>query len=179
MIKEKEDLEDKKIILVDKNDKQIGVEGKTKTHRDGLLHRCFSILVFNSKAELLLQKRADDKYHCPKLWANTCCGHPEPGEQTDEAAHRRLKEEMGFDCELKESFVFHYRAEFDNGLIENEIDHVFIGKYSKEVRPNPKEVGDFKWMALEDIKKDIAQNPDIYAPWFRIIITEHCEKLTG
>jgi len=173
MMKEKEDLENKKIILVNENDEQIGVEEKMKTHRDGLLHRCFSILVFNSKEELLLQKRADGKYHCGGLWTNSCCGHPEPNEEINEAAHRRLQEEMGFDCGLKEKFVFHYRAEFDNGLIENEIDHVFVGKYDKEVVPNAKEVGDFKFMGLEDIKKDIIINPNIYTPWFKIIITEH------
>jgi len=177
MIREKEDLEDKKIILVDENDKQIGVEGKMKIHKDGLLHRCFSIMVFNDKGEFLLQKRAVHKYHSAGLWANACCGHPAPGEDIESAAHKRLKQEMGFDCELKESFVFHYRTEFDNGLIENEIDHVFLGKYNGEIRQNPKEVADFKWMKIKDIKEDIQKNPEAYASWFKIIITEHYGKL--
>ncbi len=170
MTKQKEDLEDKKIILVDENDRQTGTAGKMKTHRDGLLHRCFSILIFNDKNELLLQQRAKNKYHSPGKWANTCCGHPEPGEEIWEAARKRLKEEMGFTCELEESFVFHYKIEFDNGLTENEIDHVLKGRYNGKVSPNPLEVGDYKWIKLENVKEDIRDEPDKYAYWFRRIV---------
>src|SRR3989344_7340032 len=117
------------IILVDENDNQIGIEEKIKAHLDGKLHRAFSIFVFNNKGELLIQQRALDKYHSAGLWTNTCCSHPKPEEQIIEAGHRRLKEEMEFDCELNEAFSFKYKAVFDNGLTENEYDHVLIGYY--------------------------------------------------
>jgi len=175
MIHAKEDSGNKKIILVDENDKQIGVATKKETHEQGLMHRCFSILVFNNKNELLMQQRAKEKYHSGGLWANTCCSHPEPGEEILEAAKKRLKEEMGFNCELQEDFVFHYRTEFDNGLIEDEVDHVLIGSYNGEVIPNPGEVDDFKWMKVEDIKQDMQEYPQEYASWFKLII----QKLTG
>jgi len=117
------------VVLVDENDNEIGVEEKINAHRKGLLHRAFSIFVFNSKNELLLQKRAADKYHSGGLWSNTCCSHPRPGENLKDAAHRRLQEEMGFDCSLREVFSFLYKKSFDNGLTEHELDHVFFGKF--------------------------------------------------
>lgn len=171
MRKEKETLADKKqIILVDENDKQIGVGEKLKIHQQGRLHRAFSVIVFNKQGKLLLQKRAKNKYHCPGLWSNTCCSHPKPGEGIEEAAHRRLKEELGFDCPLKKLTAFYYRAEFDNGLIENEIDHLFQGTYDGPVNPNPAEVAEIQWQNLATLKKDITTYPYHYTPWLKIII---------
>lgn len=161
------------VILVDENDNQIGVEEKLKAHQNGgKLHRCFSIQIFNSKGELLLQQRASVKYHCGGLWANTCCSHPRPGEVIDAAAHRRLKEELGFDTKLKEAFTFVYKADFDNGLTEWEYDHVFIGIYDGVVRPSPEEVDDYKWIGLEELKTDIEKNPQKYTVWFKIILNK-------
>ena len=158
------------IILVDENDNEIGSGEKLEVHQNAQLHRAFSILIFNSQGELLIQQRATDKYHCPGIWANTCCSHPRVGESVLEAAHRRLLEEMGFDCPLEEKDSFVYKAVFDNGLTENEFDHVLIGKYDGQIAINPKEVGDSQWISLEELKKDIAENTTKYAPWFKIII---------
>ncbi len=155
------------IILVDENDNEVGFGEKMAVHKEGKLHRAFSIFVFNSKGQLLLQKRAKSKYHSGGLWTNTCCSHPRKGEKLLDAAHRRLKEEMGFDCELKELFGFVYKAKLGD-LYEHEYDHVLIGKYDGEVKPNPEEVEDFKWVDVEEIKNDIKQNPDDYTYWFKI-----------
>jgi isopentenyl-diphosphate Delta-isomerase len=159
-----------KVILVDENDAEIGTEEKLKVHQDGKLHRAFSIFVFNSKGELLLQKRAGSKYHSGGLWSNTCCGHPRPGEGVKEAAHRRLREEMGFDCLLKPVFSFCYNASLDKGLTENEYDHVFSGVCRESPRPDSKEVADWKWAGLKEIKKDILKNPNLYTYWFKVSI---------
>jgi isopentenyl-diphosphate delta-isomerase len=161
---------EEKVVLVDENDNEVGTERKTRAHQQGRLHRAFSIFVFNSKGELLIQKRAKTKYHSGGLWANTCCSHPRPGEPIEKAAHRRLKEEMGFECELKKAFSFTYRAEFENGLIEHEYDHVFIGKFDGEPQPDPEEVEDWKWVDTEELKKDIKENPDSYTYWFKTSI---------
>lgn len=161
------------IILVDDNDKQIGVGEKMDVHHKGLLHRAFSVLVFNDEKEVLIQRRALEKYHCGGLWANTCCSHPLPNEETLEAAHRRLQEEMGFDCELKEKFVFQYRAEFENDLIENEIDHVFFGKWNGVPKLNPEEVSEYRWISLKNLSKEIEKKTQDFAPWFLIL----CENL--
>jgi isopentenyl-diphosphate Delta-isomerase len=158
----------KDIILVDKNDTPIGESTKEEAHRKGLLHRCFSIFILNDNNELLLQQRALDKYHSPGLWTNACCSHPKPGETTVDAAHRRLQEEMGFDCDLEEIFSFVYRAEFENNLIEHEFDHVFIGYYNGKVSPDASEVNDYKWIDLEVLKKDIKNNPNLYTAWLKI-----------
>ncbi len=160
------------VILVDENNREIGVEEKLKAHEKGILHRAFSIFVFNSKKELLIQQRAKEKYHCPEIWANTCCSHPRPNETYEQAIHRRLKEEMGFDCELKKSFCFIYRAKFPNGLIENEYDCVFMGESDAIPNPNLKEVMDYKWISLEDLEKDIKQNPSKYSIWFKIALNK-------
>ncbi|MCD6434547.1 MAG: isopentenyl-diphosphate Delta-isomerase [Candidatus Diapherotrites archaeon] len=165
------------ITVVDEKDNVVGKAEKIEVHRKGILHRAFSIFVFNSKKELLLQRRALHKYHSPGLWSNTCCGHPRFGEKLTNAVHRRLKEEFGFDCKLKEIFSFHYRAEFDNGLIENEIDHVFIGIADVVPKPNKNEIAEWKWISLDDLKKDIAENPEKYTFWFRHIIEKYCNKL--
>ncbi len=156
-----------KVILVDKDDKEIGIGKKIKTHKEGKLHRCFSAFIFNSKNELLLQRRARSKYHSGGLWTNTCCSHPRPNEPTEKSVHRRLKEEMGFDCEVKEIFSFIYKVKFDNGLWEHEYDHVFFGKFDGEPKPNPEEVDEWKWVSLEKLKKDIQENPDNYTYWLK------------
>jgi len=155
------------ILLVDEDDNVIGKEEKLKTHREGKLHRAFSIFVFNSKGELLLQRRAKSKYHSSNLWTNTCCSHQRPGETLEEAIHRRLKEEMGFDCDLKKIFSFTYKVNFANNLSEHEYDHVFIGNFDGEPAPNPEEVDEWKWVDLEELKKDMQKNPDNYTYWLK------------
>lgn len=161
---------EEQIILVDANDAPVGTMGKLETHEKGLLHRAFSIIVKNDKGEILLQKRAVGKYHSGGLWTNTCCGHPRAGEEILSAAHRRLREEMGFDCELTEVFSCTYQADLDKGLKENEFLHVFVGEYNGAPVLNPNEADDWKWMAFDDLKADIGKNPDGYTYWFRMIL---------
>lgn len=156
------------VILVNENDEAIGVEEKFTTHLLGALHRAFSIFIFNSDGQLLLQKRAGTKYHSGGLWSNTCCGHPRPGESTEGASRRRLYEEMGFDCELKEVFDFIYRAELDGGLSEHEYDHVLVGRFDGKPNPNRDEVDDWKWVGLPELKLDIQRNPDAFTYWFKL-----------
>lgn len=163
------------VVLVDSEDKVIGKKEKLQVHIDGDLHRAFSVLVFNAKGELLIQRRADSKYHCPGQWANTTCSHPRGGERVQKAAHRRLIEEMGFDCQLERGFKFQYRVEFDNGLIENEIDRVFFGKYNGNVSPNSEEVSEYKWIPMDELRFDIREHPEKYTAWFKIIL-ERMEK---
>lgn len=158
------------VTLIDESGNDVGAAEKLEAHQKGLLHRAFSILVFNSKGEILLQQRALDKYHSPGLWANTCCGHPRPGEPLEQAAHRRLQEEMGFDCELKEIFSFRYFKEFEDGLIEHELDHVFEGSYDGPVRPNESEVAQHKWVTWDFLVEDLAKNPEKYVYWLREIV---------
>lgn len=159
-----------KVILVDKKDREIGVEEKIKAHKKGLLHRAFSILVFNKKGDILLQKRAKSKYHSGGLWTNTCCSHPRPKESLKKAAKKRLREEMGIECKnLKEIFSFIYKKKVGN-LIEHEFDHVFFGKFNGKPKPNKKEAEDWKWIKLTALKKDIKKNPQKYTPWFKIIL---------
>jgi isopentenyl-diphosphate Delta-isomerase len=158
------------VVLVDEKNKKIGIEEKLKAHIEGKMHRAFSIFVFNSKNELLLQQRAKTKYHCPELWSNTCCSHPRPKEGYYEAAHRRLKEEMGFDCKLKKLFCFTYNTRFDNGLIENEYDCVFIGKSDKTPVLNKEEAMAYKWISIEEIEKDINEAPDKYTFWLKVAL---------
>ncbi len=158
------------VILVDENDTPIGTEEKMKAHEKALCHRAFSILIFNKNNNMLIHQRAKHKYHCPGLWTNACCSHPRQGEITEDAAHRRLKEEMGFDTKLDKLFYFHYTAEFDNGLTENELDYVFKGIYDQDPNINKDEIEDYRWISIEELKQDIKQNPEIYTPWFKIII---------
>jgi len=167
------------ILLVDENDKEVGIGEKIKTHQEGKLHRAFSIFVFNSKGQLLLQRRAKSKYHSGGLWTNTCCSHPRSGEDIEKAVHRRLKEEMGFDCELKEIFSFIYKVKFNNDLFEHEYDHVFIGKFNGEPIPNPEEVDEWKWVDMEELKKDIEKNPDSYTYWLKESIDKVISRLKG
>lgn len=161
------------IICVDKNDTEVGYIEKMDAHIKGVLHRAVSVFIFNSKNELLLQKRYKRKYHSPSLWTNTCCTHPNKNENTDNAAKRRLKEEMGVCCKLTEIFSFIYNITFDNNLIEHEFDHVYFGKYSGEVFVNPLEVEDYKWISLNEIKYDLKNNPQNYTYWFKYIIKNH------
>jgi len=163
------------VVLVDEKDKEMGTCEKIQAHKDGgKLHRAFSIFIFNSKGEMLIQRRGNGKYHFGGLWTNACCSHPRPGENIEQAAHRRLKEEMGFDCPLREAFTFIYKATFSNGLTEWEYDHVFIGKYNGDINPNPDEADGYAWMTVEELKKDIIENPqkypefpERYTPWFK------------
>jgi isopentenyl-diphosphate delta-isomerase len=159
-----------KVILVDEKNKVIGFEEKLKAHKEGRLHRAFSIFIFNSNGDLLLQKRAKTKYHSGGLWSNTVCSHPGPGENYGKAVHRRLKEEMGFDCKLKKLFCFIYKAKFRNGLIENEYDCVFAGKFDGKPKPNKKEVESYKWISLKELRKDIVKNRSKYSVWLAIAL---------
>lgn len=157
------------ITLVDRDDTVIGGGEKMKVHGENVLHRAFSILVFTSEGKLILQRRAEGKYHCGGLWTNTCCGHPRYGEETPVAAARRLPEEMGFSCPLTEVGAFHYQIDFDNGLHENEIDHVFCGIYDGEVVPNPEEVGEVRYETLGILESEMAADPERFTYWFREI----------
>lgn len=161
------------VILVDKNDQQIGTMEKIEAHEKGLLHRAFSVFVYNDKNELMLQQRAFSKYHTPGLWTNTCCSHQREGESNIEAGKRRLQEEMGFTTELKETISFIYKAPFENGLTEHEFDYILVGRYNQNPNPNPDEVANWKWVKLDDIKKDIQDNPSSYTEWFKIIFEKH------
>ncbi len=163
------------VILVNEKDEQIGLMPKMEAHEKAILHRAFSVFIFNDANELLLQQRAADKYHSPLLWTNTCCSHQRNGETNLEAGKRRLQEEMGFACELEEKTSFIYKAPFDNGLTEHELDHVMVGKYQKNPIINREEVENFKWMLLKDVQKDIAQQPELYTEWFKIIFEKFYE----
>ncbi len=161
------------IVLVDENDHEIWLGKKTNVHERWLLHRAISVLIFNSKWEILLQQRALWKYHCPGLRSNTTCTHPYPNEANIGAAHRRLQEEMWFDCDLQEIFSFQYKANFDNWLIENEFDHVFVWIYDWDIQINKDEANDYKRITIDLLKKDISQSPDTYTPWFKIILEKY------
>lgn len=163
---------EEKVILVDTNDNPIGLMNKLEAHEKALLHRAFSVFILNDKNELMLQQRAHHKYHSPMLWTNTCCSHQRENETNIQAGTRRLREEMGFETELKEMFHFIYKAPFDNGLTEHEFDHVMIGYYDNIPAINDEEVESWKWMKIEDIKNDMIANPDIYTVWFKIIFEE-------
>ena len=160
------------VILVNENDEPIGLMPKLEAHQKAKLHRAFSVFVLNESNEIMLQQRAEHKYHSPLLWTNTCCSHQREGETNIEAGNRRLFEEMGFNTELKELFHFIYKAPFDNGLTEHELDHVMIGYYSNDPKINLDEVANWKWMAIEDVQLDIKSNPEIYTVWFKIIFEE-------
>jgi isopentenyl-diphosphate Delta-isomerase len=153
------------VILVNRNDDDLGSAGKMAVHRRGALHRAVSIFLFDARGRLLLQKRAAAKYHSAGLWSNTCCSHPRPSEQSAHAARRRLREEMGIDCELKEVFSFIYRAVLGNGLIEHEYDHVFLGNYDGFPLLNPEEADDWRWMEMRQLSTDVRNRPRAYSYW--------------
>jgi isopentenyl-diphosphate delta-isomerase len=162
-------MKEENVILVNENDEQIGLMPKLEAHEKAVLHRAFSVFILNSKNEIMLQQRAHQKYHSPLLWTNTCCSHQREGESNLLAGSRRLYEEMGFETNLKELFHFIYKAPFDNGLTEHELDHVMIGYYEENPRINTEEVENWKWMPIEDVKMDMQIHPEIYTIWFKII----------
>lgn len=161
---------DEYVILVDEQDNETGVMEKMQAHREGRLHRAFSIFIFNDRKELLLQQRAIDKYHSGGLWTNTCCSHPRPNETVKDAANRRLFEEMGMSCELSILTSFIYQTPFGNGLTEHELDYVLTGRFNSTPQINPEEVQAYTWMSLEDVRKDIALHPGNYTSWFKIAL---------
>ena len=171
-------MEEEKVILVNENDEQIGLMPKMEAHEKAVLHRAFSVFVLNDKNQLMLQQRASHKYHSPLLWTNTCCSHQRENETNIEAGNRRLQEEMGFTTELKELFSFIYKAPFDNGLTEHELDHVMIGYYNEEPVINPDEVEDWKWLDMDKVRQDMEQNPENYTAWFKIIFDRFYHYLT-
>ncbi len=160
------------VILVNEKDEPIGLMPKMEAHEKAVLHRAFSVFVLNSKNEIMLQQRAHHKYHSPLLWTNTCCSHQREGETNIQAGSRRLFEEMGFKTDLKELFHFIYKAPFDNGLTEHELDHVMIGYYNDAPNINAEEVEDWKWMPIEAVKTDIQNHPELYTIWFKIIFDQ-------
>ena len=165
------------VILVNEADEEVGTMEKMEAHRKALLHRAFSVFIFNSHGEMLLQQRAMCKYHSGGLWTNACCSHPRPGETVESAASRRTREELGIEPSLIKAFSFTYRADFDNGLTEHEFDHVFIGRYDGELMPNPDEVSDICYLRMEDIREDLAANPAKYTEWFKIAFRQVEEYL--
>jgi len=162
-------MKEEKVILVNEKDEPIGLMPKMEAHEKAVLHRAFSVFILNDAGEIMLQQRAADKYHSPLLWTNTCCSHQRDGESNIGAGKRRLQEEMGFVVELKELFSFIYKAPFDNGLTEHELDHVMIGHYNGSPTINPDEVASWKWMHPSKVKEEIAQNPETFTAWFKII----------
>ncbi|MDP9195591.1 MAG: isopentenyl-diphosphate Delta-isomerase [Pseudomonadota bacterium] len=158
------------MILVNDRDEQTGTMEKMETHRQGLLHRAFSVFIMDSRGRLLLQRRAAGKYHCAGLWSNTCCGHPRPGEAVEAAARRRLQEEMGFSVPLRPAFELSYRLPLENGLTEHEYDHVFVGLHDGPVNPDLAEVGDHAFRTVADILDDMTHSPGLYTPWFALIL---------
>ena len=168
---------EEQVIIVNSSDQPLGVMPKMEAHIKGVLHRAFSIFIFNSKNELLMHQRALEKYHSGGLWTNTCCSHPRPGEATETAAIRRLQEEMGFTTEIEELFFFKYRKKLSNGLIENEVDHVFVGKYDGNIYPNQEEVITYEYINVEDLQIAVQQHPERYTEWLKICLPELLEKL--
>jgi len=160
------------VILVNENDEEIGVMEKISAHQTSQLHRAFSVVIFNESGEMLLQKRALEKYHSPGQWSNACCGHPLPNEKSKEGAERRLLEEMGFTAELAHCFTFQYKAEVGGGLMEHEIDHVFKGSCNMDFQVNESEVMDWKWMSLQDLRLEMALNPSDFTPWFLLLMEQ-------
>jgi isopentenyl-diphosphate delta-isomerase len=165
------------VILVDSQDNELGVMEKLEAHEKGILHRAFSIFLFNSKGEMLIQQRALSKYHSPGLWTNACCSHPAPAETILDAGKRRLQEELGLSTVLVDAFKFEYRETFDNALTEHELDHVLVGYTDDSPILNSDEAKDYRWVDLSDLPVEISLNPELFTVWFKIILTEHIEKL--
>jgi len=170
-------MKEENVILVNENDEQIGLMPKMEAHEKAVLHRAFSVFIFNDKNELMLQQRALSKYHSPGLWTNTCCSHQRDGESNIQAGKRRLEEEMGFVVDLQESISFIYKAPFDNGLTEHEYDHILIGKYNDVPTINSDEVADWKWMPLKEVKMNMEVHPELYTAWFKIIFEKFYEHI--
>jgi isopentenyl-diphosphate delta-isomerase len=163
---------EERVVLVDERDAELGTLEKQRAHVEGRLHRALSVFVFNEAGDVLLQRRAAAKYHSGGQWTNTCCSHPRPGEPVADAARRRLREEMGFECDLAPAFAFTYRADVGGGLVEHEFDHVFVGRWEGAPAPDPGEVDGWRWAALDDLARDAALHPDAYTPWFRMVLAD-------
>ncbi len=163
---------EERVILVNERDEVLGTAGKLQAHWQGRLHRALSVFVFDKGGRLLLQQRASDKYHSGGLWSNTCCSHPRPGDDTLAAAHRRLMEEMGFDCALRFAFLFRYQARLNGDMIEHEVDHVFVGRYDADPRPDPGEVVAWRWTAIPRLLEDLRSRPQLYTTWFPLALAE-------
>ena len=159
-----------RVVLVDGRDREVGTAPKLQAHVDGVLHRAFSVFVLNAKGEVMLQRRAAGKYHSPGLWTNTCCGHPRPGEPVAAAARRRLREEMGFDCDLSPAGTFLYRAEVGGGLVEHELDHLFTGRHDADPSPDPAEAGEWRWQLPQDALAEAEAHPERFTPWFPLAL---------
>jgi isopentenyl-diphosphate Delta-isomerase len=168
--------QEEQVILVDRDDQAIGLAEKLFAHQHNLLHRAFSVFVFREQPQkqLLLQQRAAGKYHCASLWTNTCCSHPRQGEEIIQAGERRLLEEMGINCQLKNIGKFHYNAYFANGLSENEIDHVLIGQIPADmvIAPNPQEVQNYRWITLDALQQELHTHPQIFTPWLKLALEQ-------
>lgn len=171
-------VEKENVVLITEQDEPIGLMEKQEAHVAGVLHRAFSVFIFNAKGELLIQQRAFEKYHTPGKWTNTCCSHPREGETYEEGASRRLQEEMGFTCPIEYQFDFIYKADVGQGLTEHELDYVFKGVYNEEPVINPEEVAAYKWIDFDELQQDIQDNPEQYTPWFRIILKEYLAHLS-
>lgn len=167
------------VILVNEYDEQSGTMGKLEAHRQARLHRAFSVFIFNNKGDMLLQQRAQAKYHSGGLWSNACCSHPRPGEETLNAAHRRLKEELGFETDLHKIFHFTYKTAFTNGLTEYEFDHVFAGRYEGEIQPDSLEVSNYTFKSMVEIKENLELSPQKYTAWFHIAFPKIMEWWHG
>lgn len=165
------------VVLINENDEVKGLMEKMQAHRTGLLHRAFSVFLFNNQGEMLLQKRASNKYHSPNQWTNAVCSHPRDGETYKDAAIRRLKEELGIDVELNHKFFFIYKANVGDGLWEHELDHVFVGNYEGEFSLNPDEVSEVRYIGQDQLEKEMAAHPENFTEWFKIILKEYQEHL--
>jgi len=164
---------EEKVVLVNEKDEILGLMEKMQAHENGILHRAFSVFLFNSKGEMLLQKRAAEKYHSPNQWTNACCSHPRVDETYEQAAHRRIKEELGIDCHLEEKFWFIYKADVGQNLWEHELDHVFVGNYEAEFNLNKEEVAEVRYISMEDLDEEMKTNPENFTEWFKIILEEY------
>lgn len=168
VVSRKSIMKEQEVVLVNENDEPIGLMEKMEAHKKGLLHRAFSVFIFDKKGNMLLQQRAADKYHGAHLWTNACCSHPFSDEKVENAAKRRLKEELGFTTDLHQIFSFTYHAKVENDLIEHEFDHVFAGEYESDIHPNSNEVADYSYKPIDEIKKEMEQHPEKFTSWFKI-----------
>ncbi|MBM3916363.1 MAG: isopentenyl-diphosphate Delta-isomerase [Sphingomonadales bacterium] len=171
-------MQEEYVVLVNEDDREIGQLEKMEAHRLGLLHRAFSVILFNNKGELLLQQRAAHKYHSPLLWTNACCSHPRPEESVLNAAERRLQEEMGMSAKMQYAFHFIYKAKLDQGLTEHELDHVVFAYADEDPKINTDEVEAYKWISLSDLLQDLENYPHAYTAWFKILLNQNVEALT-
>jgi isopentenyl-diphosphate delta-isomerase len=168
---------EEQVILVDERDNAIGTMGKMEAHQKGLLHRAFSVFIFTHEGQMLLQQRAQEKYHSGSLWTNACCSHPRAGETVEQAAERRLHEEMGLSCHLEHQFAFIYRAELDGDLIEHELDHVIFGTTDQKPVLNKKEAQSWRYIGLDELEQEITSDPDSFTSWFRICLPNVLEQV--